>query len=187
MLRTLPGSVNLESMKRLLLSSFTVLLISIAANAQLFTSTVEPGGTKILNGIISRSDLATEPSFSWYAQNQQGYTPFAAAVNALKDKKDSIQYVVFLGTWCGDSKTIVPKFYSLIDAAGVTDKQVSVIGVDRSKKSIGHLTEAFKITNVPTIIAMKNGKEIGRVVEYGKYGMFDKELGEIVISAEAQK
>ena len=27
---------------------------------------------------------------------------------------------------------------------------------------------------------MKNGKEIGRVVEYGKYGLFDMELGEIL-------
>ncbi len=27
---------------------------------------------------------------------------------------------------------------------------------------------------------MKAGKEIGRVVEYGKYGMFDKELAEII-------
>jgi hypothetical protein len=27
---------------------------------------------------------------------------------------------------------------------------------------------------------MKNGKEIGRVVEYGKYGAFDLELAEIL-------
>jgi len=33
---------------------------------------------------------------------------------------------------------------------------------------------------VPTIIVLKDGKEIGRVVEYGKTGMFDKELGEII-------
>ena len=36
------------------------------------------------------------------------------------------------------------------------------------------------MVNVPTIIVMKDGKEIGRVVEYGKNGMFDKELGEII-------
>ena len=29
-------------------------------------------------------------------------------------------------------------------------------------------------------IVMKNGKELGRIVEYGKYGMFDKELAEVV-------
>jgi hypothetical protein len=34
---------------------------------------------------------------------------------------------------------------------------------------------------------MKDGKEIGRVVEYGKYGMFDKELGEIINSIDTPK
>jgi thioredoxin-like negative regulator of GroEL len=42
------------------------------------------------------------------------------------------------------------------------------------------LSEAFGITNVPTIIVMKNGKEVGRVVEYGHTGLFDKDLAEIL-------
>jgi hypothetical protein len=37
---------------------------------------------------------------------------------------------------------------------------------------------------VPTIIVYKNGKELGRVVEYGKYGVFDKELAEIINSGK---
>jgi hypothetical protein len=37
---------------------------------------------------------------------------------------------------------------------------------------------------VPTFIVLKNGKEIGRVVEYGKFGMPDKEIGEIVSKAK---
>ncbi len=49
-----------------------------------------------------------------------------------------------------------------------------------AKKTLHHLAEAFQVTNVPTFIVLKNGKEIGRVVEYGRYGMIDKELGEIV-------
>jgi hypothetical protein len=42
------------------------------------------------------------------------------------------------------------------------------------------LSEALGVVNVPTIIVMKEGKEIGRVVEYGKTGVWDKELGEII-------
>ncbi len=94
----------------------------------------------------------------------------------------TIQLVVFMGTWCDDSKNIVPKFYSLLGAAGFPESRVSLIGVDRSKKTISHLTEAFNIINVPTIMVMKDGKEAGRVVEYGKYGLFDKELAEIINS-----
>ena len=36
------------------------------------------------------------------------------------------------------------------------------------------------VINVPTFIVMKNGKEIGRVVEYGKTGQWDKEIGEVI-------
>jgi hypothetical protein len=40
----------------------------------------------------------------------------------------------------------------------------------------------FNIKNVPTIIALKEGKEVGRVVEYGKTGKWDAEVAEIVKS-----
>jgi thiol-disulfide isomerase/thioredoxin len=142
--------------------------------------TTEPGGTKIIKGFMSRQDLATDSAFKWFAQNQLGYTPDQNALNALKVNKDSINIVVFGGTWCGDTKYILPKFFSLTDAAGFSQDRVTMIGVDRGKRTIQHLTEAFAVTNVPTIIVMKNGKEIGRVVEYGKYGLYDKELGEIL-------
>jgi hypothetical protein len=36
------------------------------------------------------------------------------------------------------------------------------------------------VDKVPTIIVLKNGKELGRVIEFGKYGLFDMELGEIL-------
>ena len=142
--------------------------------------TVESGGTKIIKGFMSRNDLSSDTAFKWYAENQKGYTPDANALNSLKVNKDSVNFVVFGGTWCGDTKYILPKFFSLTDAAGFSQDRVTMIGVDRSKKTIQHLAEAFGVINVPTIIVMKNGKEVGRVVEYGKYGLYDKELAEIL-------
>jgi aminoglycoside N3'-acetyltransferase len=62
---------------------------------------------------------------------------------------------------------------------------VTLIGVDHDKKTLSHLAEAMNVIDVPTIIVMKDGKEMGRVVEYGKYGLFDKELGEIMASITA--
>ena len=66
------------------------------------------------------------------------------------------------------------------EAAGISQDHITLLGVDRNKKTIQHLSEIFQIINVPTIIVLKQGKEIGRVVEYGKSGMFDKDLGEII-------
>ena len=140
----------------------------------------ETDGTKIIKGFISKKDLSSDKDFGWFAENQNGYTPNDAALKASTQNKDSVNYLVFGGTWCGDTKHILPKFLSLLDAAGVSQDRLTMLGVDRSKKTIQHLSEAFNITNVPTIIVLKNGREVGRVVEYGKSGMFDKDLAEIL-------
>lgn len=156
------------------------LLAAPALFAQPAEVTTEAGGTKILKGFVTKNQLATDADFAWYGENQKGYTPEASALQAFKNAKDSIHILAFGGTWCSDTKYILPKFYALADAAGLSLDRITLLGVDRSKKTIQHLTEAFSVTRVPTFIVLKNGQEIGRVVEYGKYGMFDKELGEII-------
>ncbi|MGZ5285783.1 MAG: thioredoxin family protein [Flavisolibacter sp.] len=158
-------------------------IIAAPAIAQDTQITVESNGTKVINGFFTQQQLASDSAFLWYARNRQGYVPEQNALQALKTSKDSINFIVFGGTWCDDTKSILPKFFALTDAAGFSPERVTMIGVDRSKKTIHHLHEAFNIKNVPTIIVMKQGKEIGRVVEYGRYGMFDKELGEIIAAS----
>ena len=134
-------------------------------------------GSKILKGVISRDIIAGDSSFKWYQQNLKPYGGKDAATFAKY--KDSVQLVVFLGTWCEDSHVIIPKLFPFLDAAGFSDDRLTVVGVDRNKKTISHLSDAFNVINVPTVIVMKEGKELGRVVEYGQYGMVEKELAEI--------
>jgi thiol-disulfide isomerase/thioredoxin len=137
-------------------------------------------GGKILKGIISRDILANDSSFKWYAQNLKPYPVGKDAATVFGKHKDSVQLVIFLGTWCEDSHVIIPKLFPFLDAAGFSNDHVTLIGVDRNKKTISHLTDAFNVINVPTVIVMKEGKELGRVVEHGRYGMVEKELAEIV-------
>lgn len=144
-------------------------------------------GKKILKGFVTKNELANDSDFKWFAENQKGYTPYDAALKAAKLNKDSVNYLVFGGTWCQDTQFILPKFLSLTEAAGVSPNRIIMLGVDRNKKTIQHLAEAFNVINVPTIIVLKNGKEAGRVVEYGKTGMFDKELGEIITASATIK
>jgi thiol-disulfide isomerase/thioredoxin len=162
---------------------FSLLIALITATtifAQQAEVTKDGSGTKIIKGFMSQKDLSTDTDFPWYAENQKGFTPDANAVNAFSHAKDSVHFLVFGGTWCGDTKNLLPKFFALTDAASFPQDRITMLGVDRSKKTLHHLTEAFNVTRVPTIIVLKNGKEIGRVVEYGRMGMIDKELGEIV-------
>ena len=137
-------------------------------------------GVKVLKGFVTKQELANDTAFKWFGENQKGYTPYTTALQALKTNKDSVSFLIFGGTWCHDTQFILPRFYSLTEAAGFEQNKITLLGVDRSKKTIQHLSEVFNILNVPTIIVLKDGKEIGRVVEYGKTGMFDKELGEII-------
>ncbi len=166
-----------------LISFLVILLIAQVSFAQTAEATTDASGNKVLKGFITKTQLVSDSSFAWFAKNIQGYTPWAQAVDALKANKDSIHILAFGGTWCDDTKYILPKFYALTEAAGLPQDRITLLGVDHGKKTIQHLSEAFNVTLVPTFIVLKNGKEIGRVVEWGMYGMFDNELGEIISGA----
>ncbi|MGZ3938644.1 MAG: thioredoxin family protein [Flavisolibacter sp.] len=165
-------------MKQFLLLAFVIFSAHMGfAQTQV---TRDANGNKVLVGFITKQELATDTAFTWFAQNQQGYTPDQNALQLLKANRDSVNIIAFGGTWCGDTKYILPKFFMLADAAGLSQDHVTLLGVDHDKKTIQHLAEAFGITNVPTLIVMKNGKEMGRIVEYGHTGLFDKDLAEIL-------
>lgn len=165
------------------ITAFALLLSASSIAQGQFNVTIE-GDTKILRGIINRTDISSDSSFAWFGQNQKGYTPNARAVTSLKEKGNQIQIIAFGGTWCEDTRSIFPKFFSILDAAGFSDKRLTLLGVDRNKKTLGNLSEALNVEYVPTFIVMKDGKEVGRVVEYGKTGAWDKELGDIINTAK---
>lgn len=135
---------------------------------------------KVLKGIITKDVLENDPAFTWFIENQKNYIPDATAVETLKQNKDSVEFIIFGGTWCDDTQNLLPHFYTMANLAGFSTDKITIVAVDRKKKTLGHLSEAMGVTHVPTFIAMKNGKEIGRVVEYGKTGQPDKEIIEIV-------
>ena len=174
-------------MKKFILFATTALLFSnVSFSQNQYQVLSERPNEKSFIGIISREVLVNDTSFKWYAENQRTYKPGPFAIEGLQKNKDSIQLLVFMGTWCDDSQYIIPKFYTLVDAAGFPEDRITLIGVDRKKTTLSHLAEALDIKNVPTIMVMKNGKEMGRVVEYGKSGMFDKDLGDILASLNKQ-
>ncbi len=141
------------------------------------------GTNKILKGIISRDLITSDTSFNWWQTSQAGYTPNANAVAALKARGADLQFVVFGGTWCEETRAILPKFFSILDASSFPPDQIILVGVDQDKKDIDHMADDMHVTKLPTIILLKDGKELGRVEEYGKNGHWDQEIGELVASA----
>lgn len=161
-----------------LLSMLLVVYTSDAQNR--FETLVERPNEKSLVGVLSKEVLSNESSFTWFAENYKAYQAHVGGLATLKNYRDSIQLLAFMGTWCEDSHFIIPRFFALTEQAGVDPTRIVLMGVNRKKETWGDLTKPLGIVNVPTLIIFKNGKEIGRVVEYGKYGQFDREIGEII-------
>lgn len=137
-------------------------------------------GVKVLKGIINKDLIKNDTSFSWYASSQKIYNPSDTSVVGPLQRDKNVSYIIFGGTWCEDTQFILPKFFKLQEKAGIPDNKITFFGVNREKQTLGNIAAAMNITNVPTIIVMKDGKEIGRVVEYGTIGKWDKELSDIV-------
>lgn len=138
---------------------------------------------KVLKGYIDKSVLESDTAFKWFRENMKYGTADASAVEAFKTHANAFNIIVFGGTWCHDTQAMLPVFYRLIEKSGYPESKIQLIAVDRSKIAPDDLQTSYNVTNVPTFIIIKDGKEIGRVVEYGKNGKIDKELGEIVTNA----
>ena len=170
-------------MKKFILVALTIFTAQYIFAQSAVEVSRDESGHKILKGFINKQALASDTAFNWYAQNAKGFTPNAETVKQYTAGKDAVNLIVFGGTWCGDTQALLPKFFATADAAGIADNHITLIGVDRNKKTLYNLSEAFGIVNVPTFIVMKDGKEVGRVVEYGKTGSPEKEVAELIAGA----
>ena len=135
---------------------------------------------KVVRGLVNKYLIQNDTAFKWFGPSQGYYKPDTAILNAFERAKGKYQFVIFGGTWCEDTQFILPKFFKLQEASGIPDDAITLFGVNRAKTSLGNIAQAFNIKMVPTIIVIKDGKEIDRVVEYGKTGKWDKELAAIL-------
>lgn len=170
-------------MKRIMLPVLLLTICSMAVAQSPYISSPDPQHPTqhILNGIITRYAIENDSTYTWYNSSRQNYKPQEAVLASMKSAEEKkVKFVVFGGTWCEDTHFVLPKFFKLQELSGYPDAGVSFFAVDRNKKTVGGITDAFKIINVPTIIVMKDGVEVGRVVEYGKTGQWDKELADLI-------
>lgn len=154
------------------------------SQVQFEVSRDEKTGFKTLKGILSIELLQKDTAFQWMHNNISWYKPNADCVTNLSAVKDSIQLLVFIGTWCEDSHILLPQLLKMLNQVQYDTKRMTIIGIDRKKTTLGSLCEALNVTKAPTIMVLKNGKEIGRVEEFGKYGLYDKELAEVLAKAK---
>lgn len=169
---------------KLLVVVFLLLSFNSFSQVQYEVSKDPENGLKTLKGILSRELLLNEAEFAWMKNDISWYKPNADCVTNLTAVKDTIQLMVFVGTWCEDSQIVFPQLLKMLDQVGFDMKRLTIVGIDRKKTTLGSLTQALGVTKAPTIMVLKGGKEIGRVEEFGKYGIYDKELAEVLVNAK---
>lgn len=129
--------------------------------------TVATAGTLV--GPVPREALKAPPFNAWFDRGYSQYEAQADVVAALRPKLSDVSLEVYFGTWCGDSKRQVPRLLRLLDAAGFDDGRLRLVGLsDRDgefKQAPGRPEKARYIHRTPTIVALRNGSEVGRIVE----------------------
>jgi thiol-disulfide isomerase/thioredoxin len=140
-------------------------VVSCSSVHEAYRTETEITGTKVLIGRFSRTVLEKDSSFQWFHTGYDRYTPETIPLKFLAGRSSELRFVLFIGTWCSDSKAEVPKMFKVFDALNVSSDRIELYGVDRMKKCDDDAQAAYAIINVPTLIVYAGKKEIGRIVE----------------------
>lgn len=155
----------------ILILSIAMFATSAFSQATNQTTIDEKSQMEVMTGIWDRDSLKTSDLFkSYYDAEYKAYIPDVIILDNIKiaqeDKQCSVTIV--MGSWCGDSQEQVPRFLKILDNLSFEGNNVTLICVDRNKKSINGETDALSIKLVPTFIIYSDGKEIGRIIETPK-------------------
>jgi thiol-disulfide isomerase/thioredoxin len=95
----------------------------------------------------------------------QPYAPEPAVVRAIAGSARDVTVFAIVATWCPDTKRELPRFFAIMEAAGLPETALTMVAVDRTKKDAEGMAERLGITRVPTFVFLRKGEEIGRFVE----------------------
>ena len=140
-------------------------LIYIAA---LLFSALTFAGTAPYSGEISRDDLLND--YSAFSEEYDEYSPSKEELSTIKALQGK-QVLVFLGTWCHDSKREVPRFLKLLDTAKVQLGSLKLVAVGYDKLDPAGLAKQYDLMYTPTIIVLDGEKELTRMIEKPKQSL----------------
>lgn len=141
----------------------------------------KPTMTEILVGELTRQQI--EQSLPDWQKSPHELTNINAS-KALLEVPPGAELIIYLGTWCKDSKRELVRFWQALDALNIAPPlSIRYIGVDRHKLA-PQVSKDLKLSYVPTFVLKREGKEIGRIVESAPRGI-ELEIKEL-LSGEKQ-
>lgn len=155
-------------MKKIVFTLVATFLLLQSQGQDTYQEHVYENGTYLL-GPIGPKALNTDPYIVWFAKNQQGYQVDLEPIKTVETTLKECHILVFIGTWCGDSRRELPRFLKILETIRFPMEQLKIVAVDRRKefykKSPYGEEWGLNILRVPSFILLKNGKELNRIVE----------------------
>ena len=153
-------------MKKIGVAFLLILLVLSCGKKQELNKTEPYNDTIILIGPSNETGFNQDPFQEWYNENYEFYKVDLALVDDLKSLTKDVEIKTFMGTWCEDSQRETPNFYKILKAIDFDSDKHSLYAVNREKSTPQGFEKDLNITNVPTFIFYKDGKEINRIVEF---------------------
>ena len=149
-----------------------------STTAETTASTTPKNPDDPLVGHVARADVEALPK--WIeAKTKLETQPDEAAAKALATVPQGASLRVIFGTWCGDSRREVTRFWKALDLAGKVPFAIEYVAVDMGKKAPDGLVDGVGLRYVPTFVVVRGGKEVGRVIESAPNGI-EKDLGALL-------
>lgn len=130
--------------------------------AMLALMNVASASQQVLVGEVSGEDLLAQ--FPAFMAEYQSYQPSKAELEAVAALEHDTLLVLF-GTWCHDSEREVPRLLKTLDKSGLDVPEFTLFAVDRKKSDHVGMAKKHELKYTPTFILLRDGEEIGRVVE----------------------
>ena len=126
------------------------------------------GGVDLV-GHISPEQLTEAPYEEWYQIFYEYHEPDISLIEGFESDLKKFHILVFMGTWCSDSQREIPGFIKILQQADFPMERLKIVAVhDKGefyKTSPNGEQWGLKIVKVPTIIFLRDGKEVNRIVE----------------------
>ncbi len=105
------------------------------------------------------------------------YKPDEKVINKIDALNKEFEVEIYLGTWCKDSKSNVPKLIKILKA--IRRAKVRYFAILWRKAERSEIYKLKDIKRIPTIIFYSKEKEIGRIIENPKKTL-EKDTFEII-------
>ena len=146
------------------------ILIGVWTLVMALPTTAQESDESILLGSVTRAEI--EAAIPDWVSEAMASQPDLEATDRLLQAIDGAEVVVYLGSWCDDTRRELGRFWWALDSLAVEGpSQVTYVAVDRSLTEPADQVAGVGLIRVPTIVVRRGGVEQGRIVEESPNGI----------------